>query len=1054
MALIIGVVMSASLRPHLLRGFLRFLQESKWPLTSNETSWIWTKAGNGIIAQRNRTNARDAEPVSVKFTIFGQVLDSDEINVVTLGRPEWNRDGAIGRELAMHFDLQLLTLAKILEEKGWKARNFCGDKLRVIHDGEPIAIGGAYFATATLTIKDSIADNDEEPYVLHKRVRSSNVEEAWKVLGPWFTQDIYEEQDWNEPPLSVYNYAAVRILEGHPYDEHWCAVLSTINVVSLYKLALTSKGLFTVIMAHVRAVQPPSGSADEHLLGGILDRLSTLPLELFGLILPSLTLKDRLSVSRTSRKFAALFSRELQAGIARILLRFGLSHAEICFMQSATMSVISGQCIPHLLDYTSHPQHLDFYTPDVTYQSVLRFFTFSTGYEMSPAIFNNLSVPEGHDDRAKFAASSTTTDFIRVSRSITNSALDSVTYSPFSHLFGAVTHYGVWFAYPETSLKGITMPNRDCMDFDAPETEDRVVSYLDHLKSHFRVNFHLDRSHRCGVSWECPMTPRSTADKGCLSIFFPSLPFGLNLRPDTAYPNESAMHWSLGGRLCPYGAADVMQKDGMRNGGWLCNILSSCISNLTARVKCSCRRMSAFPLHQRLDVDRNSSIKAFLANAIHGVDFAATRDRGSDGASFWSFKPCCDSGVNRECPWCFPLRPYRTALFGRVDLVEHYFLYDEQLRQLKHMVAEDHDVSGALVRSDWFSPIFAGSAYPAKDGCFYVSITGRVGAGVTFGRGDFLELDVNFRFTQSHKEEENLKRYILAVDDVWCLPTNEVASQEPGYVSYCLLFAFTLPFPFPPQYLSPSPTMVTTYLQDYVQARARSLAFVKFPDNLVATRDRGSAGGSSFSFKDVTSAAIPSIEPGIIWPTQTKRGSEKRFQCNVFGEVRSARAMEAKGCVSAELGCPKNATCAVVELWENQLRALNDITEGDVADAGGVCTGSWLTFEPNGDEEYRVKETFWVNFAANTTQHYTQVGHMYADLVRMLKPGRMVDALVWFQRLDITFPEDDLVNLNYYLTARRVVSLDNASIAKKEAGYVCDKVEGGCQICAGPSGDC
>ncbi|KAJ7017932.1 hypothetical protein C8F04DRAFT_1278525 [Mycena alexandri] len=661
-----------------------------------------------------------------------------------------------------------------------------------------------------------------------------------------FAQDFYTEQDWNEPPLSAYNYAAIRILEGRPYDEHWRAVLSTIDVVSLYKLALTSEALFTVVMAHVRAVQPPSGNVNEQLLGGVLDRLSALPIELFGFILPNLTLADRLSLSLTSRKFAALFARELQAGISRILLRFGLSHAEIRFMQSATMSVISGQCIPYLLDYTSRPQHLDFYTPDVTYQSVLRFFALSTGYETFPAIFNDLGVPEGHDDRANFAACSTSADFIRVSRSITNSALDSVTYSPFSHLFGAVTHYGAWFAYPETSMKG---------------------------------------------------------------------------------------------------------------GPWI-------IVRITRPSDASCRIQ---------------------------------------------------------------------------------FLYDEQLKQLKHMVDEDHDASGAFVKSDWFSPIFAGSTYPAKDGCFYVTITGNVGAGVTFGRGDIIELDVNFRFTQSHRENEQFKRYIMAVEDVWCLPSDDVAPHETGYV--CLLSLMG-------SYLSPSPTMVTAYLQDYVQAQARSLAFVKFPDNLVATRDRGSGGGSSFSFKDVTtSAAIPSVEPGIIWPTQTKRGSEKRFQCNVFGEVRSAKAVEAKGCVSAELGCPTNATCAVVELWEDQLRALNDITEGDVADAGGVCTGSWFTYQPNGDEEYRVKDTFWVNFAANTTHHYAEVGHMYTDLVGMLKPGRMVDTLVWFQRLDIMFPEDDLVKLNYYLTARRVMSLDKGSIAKRGADYVCDKADGGCQNCVRASED-
>ncbi|KAJ7019068.1 hypothetical protein C8F04DRAFT_1276711 [Mycena alexandri] len=336
--------------------------------------------------------------------------------------------------------------------------------------------------------------------LLSRTVTLVSVKRTARMMGTLgysrFGDSICGEEDWPEPPLSVYNYAAVRILEGRPYDEHWRAVLSTMNVVSLYRLSLTSRASFSVVMAHVRAAQPPSGSVDESedfsvdimdrqlttilgiypdLAGGPSDSLSQLPVELFGLILPNLNRTDRTALSLASRKFSALVCRELQAGVNRVLARFGLCHAEIRFMQSATMTVICGQCISHLLDYNVQPETLEFRSPKVTYHSVLRFFAFSTGCDGFPALFNNLNIPEGYNDSTKFAGSPTSTNFIRVARSITNSALDGVTYSPFSHLFGAVTHYGVWFAYPETSMTNVTLPNKNCIDFDDPRTEDRVI---------------------------------------------------------------------------------------------------------------------------------------------------------------------------------------------------------------------------------------------------------------------------------------------------------------------------------------------------------------------------------------------------------------------------------------------------------------------------------------------------------------------------------------------------------------------------------------------------
>ncbi|KAJ7086513.1 hypothetical protein C8R44DRAFT_752544 [Mycena epipterygia] len=69
-----------------------------------------------------------------------------------------------------------------------------------------------------------------------------------------------------------------------------------------------------------------------------------------------------------------------------MLLRFGLCHAKVCFMQTATLSVISGSAIPYVLGKGSMPSQLFFYTPNKTHFWVLVFFKKVTGYRCSGII--------------------------------------------------------------------------------------------------------------------------------------------------------------------------------------------------------------------------------------------------------------------------------------------------------------------------------------------------------------------------------------------------------------------------------------------------------------------------------------------------------------------------------------------------------------------------------------------------------------------------------------------------------------------------------------------
>jgi hypothetical protein len=193
------------------------------------------------------------------------------------------------------------------------------------------------------------------------------------------------------------------MLQGRPYGPHWEQFLRRLDVQTLFKLSLRSSDMFRVVMGYVQERIPESCHKDECELesayfapgifaavqvGGPLDRLSKVPVELFPTIFACITMGDRLSLSRTSRKFRALFARELQAVVTHTLRKFQLVHYEVWFMQSATLTLLSGPLILHLLDYRVAATHLEFYAPSAAYHSVLRFFELATVYVGTAGRYN------------------------------------------------------------------------------------------------------------------------------------------------------------------------------------------------------------------------------------------------------------------------------------------------------------------------------------------------------------------------------------------------------------------------------------------------------------------------------------------------------------------------------------------------------------------------------------------------------------------------------------------------------------------------------------------
>jgi hypothetical protein len=284
--------------------------------------------------------------------------------------------------------------------------------------------------------------------------------------------------------------------------------------------------------------------------------LSRLPLHNFPLLFANTSMRDRISLARTSRKLRAICARELQASINRVLRKFNLSHAEIRFMQTATMTLISGPLITHLMDDNFIPSHLDFYTPNGNFSAVMQFFHLATLYEETSTTHENGSV--GGQSMATLSRPYSG-KYIHVIQSRTDSAMDCIPYSPFSHLFGSISHYGVWLGYPRTMTTGISFFNRDSIDVEKPLMRYHLTLDLADYADRFRFCFSWGQLHTCGVDLECPATSRSTDDQGCLNIFFPNAPMGASQLGDVSsvYPTDSVMTWSLDGRRCPPPAGPV-----------------------------------------------------------------------------------------------------------------------------------------------------------------------------------------------------------------------------------------------------------------------------------------------------------------------------------------------------------------------------------------------------------------------------------------------------------------------------------------------------------------
>lgn len=269
--------------------------------------------------------------------------------------------------------------------------------------------------------------------------------------------------------------------------------------------------------------------------------------------------------------------RGMQRTTARLLRIFDLSHAELRFMQTATMSILSGPAIPWLFNDSVTVTHLDFYAPPAAYSLILRFFSLTTSYCALPQ-------PQRARDGVHHTISfrNPRGQIINVMCSKTRNALHCMPYEPFTHLVGAVTHLGAWFAYPTTSTAMLALPNRASTDhLTATAIKELAVTVWNYQRAGYSFEFDFPTRHICGVSFECPLTTRTTSDDGCLNIFFAGPPYGVYDRPRTVYPDDSELAWSLEGRPCSTWDAGTSSSSVIQRQDALCELYFMLRDHLT-----------------------------------------------------------------------------------------------------------------------------------------------------------------------------------------------------------------------------------------------------------------------------------------------------------------------------------------------------------------------------------------------------------------------------------------------------------------------------------------
>ncbi|KAJ7677868.1 hypothetical protein DFH06DRAFT_1121430 [Mycena polygramma] len=185
--------------------------------------------------------------------------------------------------------------------------------------------------------------------------------------------------------------------------------------------------------------------------------------------------------------------------------------------------------------------------------------------------------------------------------------------------------------------------------------------------------------------------------------------------------------------------------------------------------------------------------------------------------------------------------------------------------------------------------------------------------------------------------------------------------------------------------------MSIPFVASYRLFGSRALALAKYGVDYLPTRDRSleRCMGSVSTFKDLA------LQGNEVLPGGETRGRLVVFQCLAFGEIASLDLTEKHAGIAIELCCPKNASCAVVELWRDQICSLGSLLDADFIERDTGSTKTFFSAPTSGATGDREAGTFWVYFKSRGDSDLFVVDEK-CDV------GKTIDVVVTFRRVDMT----------------------------------------------------
>jgi hypothetical protein len=239
-----------------------------------------------------------------------------------------------------------------------------------------------------------------------------------------------------------------------------------------------------------------------------------------------------------------------------LLEKFDLRLTEVRLMQTATGAIISGSTISAFF-IPFDPNDIDIYTGKGVGFCVVRYFEKGGRYSVTKTSASyDFAAGIGKVWELRHVSSGKK---INVIESLSDNPLHSVLHFHLTCVYSTWDARKYWHGYPRLAMDGQAITNLS--RFPLKEELKNHMHAWEVLRKYklrgFRFSFdeHL-APHTCGVDTDCPATPRTSDDNGCLSIPWPSWEF------DCEAKESKISVWTLGGSGCSSG---IMSRAGLES---------------------------------------------------------------------------------------------------------------------------------------------------------------------------------------------------------------------------------------------------------------------------------------------------------------------------------------------------------------------------------------------------------------------------------------------------------------------------------------------------------